>query len=137
MDHVTRAQRSAIMAKVQNKNTLPEIKVRKALHKMGARYSLHQKNLPGCPDIVMRAKRKVIFVHGCFWHRHSCSKATMPKSNVEFWQEKFRRNVARDKLNIDRLAELGWTVEIVWQCETQCSALLHSKLECILCDASN
>ncbi|WP_075853592.1 very short patch repair endonuclease [Rhizobium hainanense] len=128
MDHVTQSQRSAIMSKVQSKNTLPEMKVRKALHKMGVRYRLHQKGLPGSPDIVMRSRSRVIFVHGCFWHRHGCRKSTVPKTNVEFWLSKFQRNVERDQENIAQLRALGWAVDIIWQCETIQPDRLHARL---------
>lgn len=128
MDHVTRSQRSAIMSKVQSKDTLPEMKVRKALHKMGVRYRLHRKDLPGSPDIVMRSRGRVIFVHGCFWHRHGCRKSTMPKTNVDFWLSKFERNVERDQQNIAQLRAMGWAVDVIWQCEAIQPDYLHDRL---------
>lgn len=131
MDHVTVSQRSAIMSKVQSKDTLPEMKVRKALHKMGVRYRLHQKDLPGRPDIVMRSRKQIIFVHGCFWHRHGCRKSTSPKSNVEFWLSKFERNVERDRRNVEELKAQGWKVDIIWQCETSQPESLNKRLSTI------
>ncbi|WP_441005677.1 very short patch repair endonuclease [Rhizobium sp. WSM4643] len=108
------------MARVGQKNTLPEVKVRKILHGLGYRYRIHRRDLPGSPDIVFPTRRKAIFVHGCFWHRHAdCSKATSPKTRVEFWREKFAKNVERDKRKERELRELGWEVETIWECETK------------------
>lgn len=128
MDHVTQSQRSAIMSRVQSKNTLPEMKIRKALHKLGVRYRLHQKGLPGSPDIVMRSRKRVIFVHGCFWHRHGCRRSTIPKTNVDFWLAKFQRNVERDQQNVVQLTSMGWTVDVIWQCEAIQPNVLDAKL---------
>jgi DNA mismatch endonuclease (patch repair protein) len=108
------------MARVGQKNTLPEVRVRKILHGLGYRYRIHRRDLPGSPDIVFPTRRKAIFVHGCFWHRHTdCSKATSPKTRVEFWREKFAKNVERDKRKERELRELGWDVETIWECETK------------------
>lgn len=133
IDHVTKAKRSEIMKSVGTKNTGPEIVVRKALHRMGYRFRLHRKDLPGSPDIVLPKYKTVIFVHGCFWHRHKgCKKATTPKTNVDYWNEKFEHNVARDKNNKRALRDLGWNVVTVWQCELktveQAQALLKQRL---------
>ena len=118
IDHVSKAKRSAIMKAVGTENTGPEMTVRKALHRLGYRFRLHRKDLPGSPDIVLPKYKTVIFVHGCFWHRHKgCKKATTPKTNTEYWQAKFRQNVDRDKRNKRALEALGWRVVVVWQCE--------------------
>ena len=106
------------MGRVAAKDTKPEMVVRKIAHALGFRFRLHQKDLPGRPDIVFPSRRKAIFVHGCFWHRHDCRKATTPKTNVEFWGEKFRQNVERDRRTMSELAEQGWEAMIIWECET-------------------
>jgi DNA mismatch endonuclease (patch repair protein) len=107
------------MSRVRGRNTTPELAVRRVVHSLGYRYRLHRVDLPGKPDLVFSSRRKIILVHGCFWHRHDgCTKSTAPKTNVEFWQEKFRNNVDRDQRVIASLRELGWNVLVVWQCET-------------------
>jgi len=117
-DKFDKETRSRIMAKVAGKNTEPETAVRKLIWQMGFRYRLHDKNLPGKPDIVFSKKKKIIFVHGCFWHNHiGCKMATMPQSNADYWQAKIQRNVNRDKTNIAKLESMGWQVLIVWECE--------------------
>ncbi len=111
-------QRSKNMAAIKSKNTKPEIKVRKVLHSMGYRFRLHRKDLPGSPDIVLPKYKTVIFVHGCFWHRHeNCKYASTPKTRQEFWEAKFRENINRDKLNQENLSSKGWKIIIVWECE--------------------
>ena len=111
-------QRSKNMAAIKSKNTKPEIKVRKVLHSMGYRFRLHSKNLPGSPDIVLPKYKTVIFVHGCFWHRHeNCKYASTPKTRQEFWNKKFTENIKRDKLNQENLSSKGWKIIIVWECE--------------------
>lgn len=118
MDHVSTKKRSEIMGLVRPRGSGPEKIVRSAIHRLGLRFRLHRRDLPGTPDIVLPRHRTVVFVHGCFWHRHSgCKKATMPKSNTEFWHTKFERNVQRDKENRRALKKLGWNVVTVWQCE--------------------
>lgn len=120
MDHVDAAKRSEIMRSVAGRNTGPERIVRSAAHKLGLRFRLHRKDLPGTPDLVFPKFRIALFVNGCFWHRHrGCPKATMPKTNIEFWKQKFDRNVERDKENYAALQALGWKVLIVWQCEAR------------------
>lgn len=117
-DTLTPEQRSRLMSRVKGKNTLPEKLVRSLLHSLGYRFRLHRKDLPGSPDIVLPKYKTAIFVHGCFWHRHQgCSKATMPKSNVDYWHKKFAENVERDMRKESELAKLGWCVLTVWQCE--------------------
>lgn len=121
--------RSALMARIGPKNSKPEMVVRRLLHALGHRFRLHAKDLPGRPDIVFRSKKKAIFVHGCFWHRHpGCKKATTPKTRVEFWTEKFERNVARDRRKEVALREMGWQVLVVWECETKSVETLSAKL---------
>lgn len=118
VDSLTPAQRSARMARIRGKDTAPEVTLRRGLHKLGFRYRLHNQLLPGRPDIVLPFYKTVVLVHGCFWHRHQgCKVANTPKSNVEFWQAKFTRNVERDLATSQRLMELGWQVIVVWECE--------------------
>ena len=121
-DVVDAATRSRMMAGIQSKNTKPETLIRKALHARGFRYSLHPKRLPGKPDIVMPKWRVVIFVHGCFWHRHGCSLSKMPTTNVAFWEAKLAANQRRDTLSKQQLAEAGWRVATVWECSTRSKA---------------
>jgi DNA mismatch endonuclease (patch repair protein) len=116
VDTVDRAIRSRIMGKVGQKNTGPEMKLRKALHKMGLRYRLHDKKFPGSPDIVFPRFKAVLFVHGCFWHRHGCKATTTPGDNADFWNKKFEENRLRDKRNTDSLLEYDWRVAVVWEC---------------------
>jgi DNA mismatch endonuclease (patch repair protein) len=116
MDTVDKTTRSKIMGKVRQKNTSPEMKLRKSLHKMGARYRLHDRKLPGSPDIVFPRFKAVVFVHGCFWHRHGCKATTTPCDNADYWNQKFEENRIRDRRNIDALIENGWRVAIVWEC---------------------
>lgn len=118
MDRHTPEQRHRNMAAVKGKNTKPEIAVRKLLHKLGYRFRLHRKDLPGNPDIVLPKHKTVIFIHGCFWHRHTgCKYASTPSSNTVFWEKKFEENVARDRKNIEKLETLGWKVITIWGCE--------------------
>ena len=112
-DHVTKAKRSEIMRRVKGKHTTPEMTIRKLIFSLGYRYRLHKKNLPGSPDIVFPGRKKVIYVNGCFWHFHGCSKGRIPKSNVIFWTKKLKDNEARDKRNQSNLKELGWSYLIV------------------------
>lgn len=117
MDTLTPSQRSERMSRVRSRDTGPELAVRRLVHSMGFRYRL-QGHLPGRPDMVFSGRRKVIFVHGCFWHRHAgCSKCRLPKSRVDFWLAKLEGNRRRDKLNQRRLRRAGWGVLIVWECE--------------------
>ena len=106
------------MSRIRGKDTTPELVVRSALHRMGFRFRLHKKDLPGRPDIVLSRYRTAVFVHGCFWHRHpGCTKAYTPKSRIRFWQSKFDQNVKRDAAVRDQLERLGWNVVVVWECE--------------------
>ena len=125
--------RRRIMSTVGQRDTKPEMLVRKLLHSMNYRYRLHRKDLPGRPDIVFGSRRKAIFVHGCFWHRHpGCSKASSPKTRADFWAEKFDRNVERDQQVERRLADMGWQSLIVWECETRTPDALSLKLRAFL-----
>jgi len=106
-----------MMATIRGANTKPEIALRKALHPLGLRFSLHDRKLPGRPDIVLPRWNAVIFVHGCFWHRHEgCRYATVPATRPEFWQKKFAEDVARDQRNLENLASAGWRIRVVWEC---------------------
>ncbi|MBK3396322.1 very short patch repair endonuclease [Methylobacterium ajmalii] len=116
MDRVDAEKRSAIMRSVRQSDTTPELALRSALHARGLRYRLHAKELRGRPDIVSRKYRTCIFVHGCFWHRHGCTKTTTPKSNVPFWTEKFEANVKRDRRAVVELLDAGWRVLTIWEC---------------------
>jgi DNA mismatch endonuclease (patch repair protein) len=119
-DVFTKAERSRIMATVKSRDTTPEIIVRRILHALGGRYRLRVSKLPGSPDLVLPARRKVVFVHGCFWHRHHCPAGqSMPASRVDYWLAKFERNRLRDRRNVRALRKLGWRVLIVWECETR------------------
>lgn len=129
MDTLSRAERSARMALVRSRDTKPEIRVRSAAHRAGFRYRLHVAGLPGRPDLVFPSARKIIFVHGCFWHRHpGCPQNRTPKSRRGFWVPKLRQNRLRDRRVIRRLQNDGWKVEIIWECETTSPRLLRAKL---------
>ena len=128
-----REKRSAVMARVKGKNTTPEIRVRKALTALGARFRLHRKDLPGSPDIVLPGRRLAIFVHGCFWHGHDCPRgARVPKANRDYWVAKVGRNRARDATSREALAGLGWRVETIWECDLKDQAALKARLEGLL-----
>ena len=127
--HKVSEQRSRNMSAIKSKNTKPEIAVRKLLHTMGYRFRLHKKDLPGSPDIVLPKYKTVIFVHGCFWHRHqNCKYASNPKTRVEFWNKKFKDNIERDIKNLEKLKSLGWESKIIWECETKNIDKLREKL---------
>ncbi len=118
------------MSQIKSSNTKPEIIVRSKLHKAGFRFRLHQRNLPGRPDIVLPRFKSVIFVHGCFWHRHEgCKYAYVPKSRKEFWNNKFTQNVVRDKKNQERLLKEGWRIFIVWECDIDDTAKLCGRIK--------
>lgn len=116
------------MARIGSKNTAPELIIRRMLHAMGYRFRLHRRDLPGKPDIVLPGRKKVIFVHGCFWHAHGCRIGRPPKSRPEFWKPKLARNRARDLANIEALEREGWEVATVWQCEIKDRAGLTERL---------
>jgi DNA mismatch endonuclease (patch repair protein) len=130
VDFLTKDERSRRMARIRSKDTVPEIALRKALHAIGLRYRLNDRRLSGRPDIVFPRHRTVVFVHGCFWHRHEgCSIATTPKSNTRFWQEKFDRNVARDRRVAGELAAAGWRVIVAWECTLQSKVRVEQTAE--------
>ncbi len=119
-DNITTEERSEIMARVKSKGNKPELLVRKYLYHHGYRYRVNVAALPGKPDIVLRKYGAVIFVNGCFWHRHPyCKNTRTPKTNVEFWEQKFRRNADRDKRNYEELEKRGWKVIVVWECQVK------------------
>lgn len=129
-DKFTPEERSRIMARVKGRDTKPEKIVRSLLHTLGYRFRLHRKDLPGKPDIVLPKHKKVVYVHGCFWHSHpGCRRAARPTTNVDFWNAKIEGNVARDAAAQKALIELGWQYLIIWQCETRDLNELAPKLE--------
>jgi DNA mismatch endonuclease (patch repair protein) len=121
--------RSENMRAIRSKDTQPEMTVRRLVHGLGYRYRLHRANLPGKPDLAFPARRKVIFVHGCFWHSHDCKSGLVPRSNQDFWLPKLLRNKIRDGKNLEALADLGWKVLVVWQCELRDSRSLRLKIK--------
>ena len=117
------------MRRVRPKDTKPELTVRRLLHRLGYRYRLHRRDLPGTPDIVFPGRRKVVFVHGCFWHRHrGCAAASTPKTRFEFWSRKFDENIERDARKIAALEAAGWAVLVVWSCEARNPDMLMQRL---------
>ena len=125
-------QRRRIMQAVKTRDTGPELTVRRILFRLGYRYRLNARNLPGRPDIVLPRRMKVIFVHGCFWHGHGCRKGKAPKSRLDYWKPKLKTNRKRDATQLRALKVLGWSVLTVWQCETNDSEALGSKLSAFL-----
>jgi DNA mismatch endonuclease (patch repair protein) len=133
MDRLTPEHRSRLMSRVRSKDTTPEMIVRRLVHAMGYRYRLYVRKLPGRPDLVFGPRRKIVFVHGCFWHRHpGCRKATTPKTHVDFWEGKFAANVLRDARNVHDLEAAGWEVLTVWECETKDVDMLRRRLRSFL-----
>lgn len=129
MDTVDKAKRSRIMGRIRGRHTKPEMIVRRIAHRLGFRFRLHRHNLPGSPDMVFAGRRKVVFVHGCYWHRHAnCRFAYQPKSNVEFWTTKFARNVERDAEALTKLKEIGWHPLVIWECECDDSEAVAQRL---------
>lgn len=136
-DIFTPEKRSSIMSRIRSKDTRPEKIVRSVLHRMGYRFRLHRKTLPGCPDIVFPRSKKAIFVHGCFWHGHtSCKRAAIPKTRSDYWFKKISANIKRDAGNCQAIIDLGWQVLIVWQCEVKKLDQLEARLKAFLPDAS-
>ena len=128
-DIVDARRRSEMMGAIRGRDTAPELAVRRCAHRMGLRYRLHRKDLPGRPDLVLPRHRLVVFVHGCFWHRHErCRSASIPRSRTAFWKEKFAANVARDARQQAALKALGWRVLVIWECETRQEAILRRRL---------
>ena len=132
LDTLSPQARRERMSRVRATNTKPELRVRRIVHALGYRYRLHGADLPGKPDLVFRRAKKVIFVHGCFWHRHSdCSRNRLPKSPERraFWRSKLNGNARRDQRNQDRLQEEGWHVLVIWECETKDADLIKQRVE--------
>ena len=128
-DIVDTKRRSEMMARIRGRDTGPELLVRRVAHRMGLRFRLHRRDLPGRPDLVFPKHRLVVFIHGCFWHRHEgCRKSSTPKSRTGFWLEKFAANVDRDARQEAALKALGWRVFIIWQCETKDEAAVERRL---------
>lgn len=134
-DRISAEHRSWNMSRIRNRDTKPEILVRSLLHRLGFRFRLHRKDLPGKPDIVMPGRGAVIFVHGCFWHRHKrCKETTTPKTKTAFWRKKFAGNVERDIKAQRQLRRMGWRVKVIWQCQTRDEKRLTAILQRFLPD---
>lgn len=128
-DKLSKEQRSRNMSKIRGKDTKPELLVRSMLHRMGYRFRVQGRRLPGRPDIVFSARKKVIQIHGCFWHRHDCPNGrSMPSTRKDFWAEKFRGNVERDARNLEKLDALGWSCLTLWECEIKDDAEIRRRL---------
>jgi DNA mismatch endonuclease (patch repair protein) len=139
-DSLMKGERSERMSRVRGRDTVPEMSVRRLVHGMGYRYRLHRRNLPGKPDLVFPSRRKIIFVHGCFWYRHpdpACKLARLPKSKLDFWLPKLERNRERDLKVQKQLVELGWEYFIIWECEVSETVLLMDKVKFFLDGDSN
>jgi DNA mismatch endonuclease (patch repair protein) len=132
MDRLTTTERSRNMRAIRSHSSRPELLVRSLLHRLGFRYRLHRHDLPGRPDIVLAKYRAVIFVHGCFWHCHTCIDGHVPKSRPEYWPKKLAGNVQRDKRNIRQLRVMGWRVHTVWECQTDNPEKLSKRLSAFL-----
>ncbi len=132
-DNLSPEARSALMRSVRQKGTTPELRVRGIAHRLGYRFRLQRRDLPGTPDIVFPRYRVCVFVHGCFWHRHpGCKMATMPKSREKYWRPKFRANIERDRRKIAELEARGWRAEVIWECETRDPQSIADRLTQIL-----
>lgn len=137
MDNLSQQERHERMSRVRGKNTKPELVVRRLLYKMGYRYRLHSTKLPGKPDIIFSGRKKVIFVHGCFWHRHltpTCRLTRLPKSRLNFWVPKFERNMQRDLEIETKLTQMGWKQLVIWECQLKDQELLLERLRNFLED---
>ena len=129
MDSLDREARSKLMAKVRSKNTTIEMKVRKLIYGLGFRYRVNVRGIAGTPDIVFKKRKKIIFIHGCFWHRHGCSNGRrVPKSRVDFWENKFAANIERDARVYDQLKKGGWDYLVIWECETKDEDTLKTRI---------
>lgn len=129
MDTLSKKDRSALMSRIRSKDTRPELKVRSILHRLGYRFRLHRKDLPGKPDIVLPRFKKIIFVQGCFWHGHNCTLASKPKSNQAYWKKKIITNRERDRKVKKALRQMGWQVLELWECEIRRETGLIEKIE--------
>lgn len=123
------ATRRRNMAAIRGRDTKPEMRLRRLLHGLGYRFRVQRRDLPGRPDLVFPGRRKAIFVHGCFWHRHGCRNSVLPKSRAEWWEEKLNRNVARDRAAAAELEMLGWSVLAVWECEAKDEAAVRCSIQ--------
>ena len=130
VDHLTIEQRSKCMANIRGRNTSPEMRVRKLVSVLGFRYRLYRKDLPGKPDLVFVRAKKVIMVHGCFWHMHKCKH--LPKTHVRYWRPKLEENIRRDRRNLQKLKKLGWKILIIWECQIKNPAKLNQRLKTFL-----
>lgn len=128
-DTITPEQRSALMSRIRSTNTKPEVAVRSLVHRLGYRFRLHRRDLPGTPDIVLPRHRKIILIHGCFWHGHHCKLASKPKSNGEYWSAKIISNKARDAKNLAALLAANWRVLEIWECEVRRNDGLEEKVK--------
>lgn len=127
-DPLTKAERSERMSRIRSSNTKPELFVRRLIYGMGYRYRLHARDLPGKPDIVFRSRKKVVFVHGCFWHQHGCGHYRQPKSQTYFWQSKLEQNKSRDLTVSNALRKQGWKLLIIWECQLKSIEKLKTKI---------
>ena len=133
MDVLTKKQRSYCMSRIRKTDTNPELLVRRIVYRLGYRFRLYRKDLPGCPDIVLPKHKKIIFVHGCWWHRHNCKFGRRsPKSRLKYWLPKLAANKTRDKENRRKLQTLGWKILIIWECQTKKIQTLTKKLKAFL-----
>lgn len=128
LDPLNAKQRSERMSRIRSENTKPEMVVRRLVYHSGFRYRLHVKELPGKPDLVFKSQKKVIFVHGCFWHQHGCNQYRMPRSKLNYWLPKLQRNIERDEENIKLLESKGWAVFIAWECEIEKIDFIKQKI---------
>jgi DNA mismatch endonuclease (patch repair protein) len=135
MDRVSECVRRQIMSAVKTKDTLPELRLRSIIHRMGYRYALHRADLPGRPDLVFPSRRKIIFVHGCFWHGHRCRYGKLPKSKLEYWRPKVALNQKRDRRQQRILRGQGWSVMVVWQCQLKDAETLANRIGRFLANA--
>lgn len=138
-DTLSPRERSERMGRIRSKDTRPELAVRRLVHKLGYRYRLHKKDLPGTPDLAFPARHMVIFVHGCFWHRHSdpdCALARLPKSKLDFWRTKLEHNRERDQVNYTKLREIGWNYLVIWECQLRDMNCVAAKIKAFL-DGTN
>ena len=134
-DIFPKEKRSGIMSRVKGVNTGPELTVRSLIHRMGFRFRLHRRDLPGAPDIVLPRLKKVVLVHGCFWHGHRrCRRSGRPQTNIAFWETKLDRNIIRDKRNLRDFRKLGWNVLVIWQCQIGNPAILEKTIHAFLHD---
>jgi DNA mismatch endonuclease (patch repair protein) len=136
MEKLTKSERSALMSRVRSKDTKPELLVRSMIHRMGFRYRLHSTNLAGRPDLVFAGRKKIVFVHGCFWHGHNCRAGrNRPASRITYWNAKLERNMRRDRSNSARLRRQGWSVLAVWECQVRENDHLARRLKSFLEDS--